>query len=349
MPGGTSLTERVVHLLLVVASVVLCFVAAELLGRFWLSDWPFEEPMRSLAYLTEKDKTLRWRYPPSDSRNSLGLRNEEVREKLPGTLRVVVLGDSMVWSGETSSGRLYTEVVEHELSRRLPVEVINAGVPGYTTYQALEFLRIYGLDMRPDIVLHGITFNDVYHPYLHRPTNDSLLGWEPDARLNRFDPEPFLNQLVAWSQIAHWLVAQGERHLARLTGARRFGFERRGDFYLAWKDYGWRDTEHLLSEMAKMLDARGIALAFMVFPVSEQFVHSDPAVDREYLLFPQREVARICREIGVPCLDLTDAIGQAGGETLYRDYLHLAPEGNDIVARRLPRFLRQSFPEKFTP
>src|SRR5215831_13184093 len=29
-------------------------------------------------------------------------------------------------------------------------EVINAGIPGYTTYQELEFLKIYGLYMEPD-------------------------------------------------------------------------------------------------------------------------------------------------------------------------------------------------------
>jgi hypothetical protein len=31
------------------------------------------------------------------------------------------------------------------------IEVINAGIPGYTTYQELEFLKVYGLDMKPDL------------------------------------------------------------------------------------------------------------------------------------------------------------------------------------------------------
>jgi hypothetical protein len=33
------------------------------------------------------------------------------------------------------------------------LEVINAGIPGYTTYQEFEFLKIYALDMEPDVVV----------------------------------------------------------------------------------------------------------------------------------------------------------------------------------------------------
>jgi hypothetical protein len=39
--------------------------------------------------------------------------------------------------------------------------VINAGMPGYTTYQELEFLKLYGLEMEPDLVVLGFVFNDV--------------------------------------------------------------------------------------------------------------------------------------------------------------------------------------------
>ena len=67
--------------------------------------------------------------------------------KPPGTTRLLFLGDSLIWSGDTSSGELYTEVLERRLNARalnspLAFEVINAGIPGYTTYQELEFLKM---------------------------------------------------------------------------------------------------------------------------------------------------------------------------------------------------------------
>ncbi|MEJ2230757.1 MAG: hypothetical protein P8X46_06220, partial [Nitrospirales bacterium] len=60
--------------------------------------------------------------------------------KKTGAYRILFLGDSLIWSGETSSGQLYTEVLEDRLNSRFSnrdnfFEVINAGIPGYTTYQ----------------------------------------------------------------------------------------------------------------------------------------------------------------------------------------------------------------------
>jgi hypothetical protein len=56
-------------------------------------------------------------------------------------------------------------------------------VPGYTTYQELEFLKIYGLDMKPDLVILGFVFNDLFYPYLHRPTKHGLLSDDPESLL----------------------------------------------------------------------------------------------------------------------------------------------------------------------
>jgi len=109
--------------------------------------WPFETPMVVPPYLTPKDATLRWRFSAKDGRNSLGLRNREVDAKDPQDFRILFLGDSLIWSGDTSSGKLYTEVIETSLNQALRrpaarVEVINAGIPGYTTYQELECSRL---------------------------------------------------------------------------------------------------------------------------------------------------------------------------------------------------------------
>src|SRR5262250_3032485 len=137
------------------------FAALEMRERRRLEAWPFERPLYVPKYLSARDAPLRWRFSPGnflvddlnrEGRNSLGLRNRELEPKKPGTRRILFLGDSLIFSGETSSGELYTAVLEHRLNsrsggRNVPVEVINAGVPGYTTYQELEFLKIYGLDM----------------------------------------------------------------------------------------------------------------------------------------------------------------------------------------------------------
>ncbi|MGB3509482.1 MAG: hypothetical protein WBA93_09590 [Microcoleaceae cyanobacterium] len=53
----------------------------------------------------------------------------------------MILGDSLVWSGEKSSGKLYTEVLDRNFNNlgltEKKIEVINGGIPGYTTCQEL--------------------------------------------------------------------------------------------------------------------------------------------------------------------------------------------------------------------
>jgi hypothetical protein len=175
-------------LVLLVFSVCFILLAGELRIRHTVRASPFETVLYVPDYLTIRDTTLRRRFSPSGRRNSLGLRNREVGLKNTGTFRILFLGDSPIWSGETSSGELYTAVLERRLNSRFPndpnsFEIINAGIPGYTTYQELEFLKIYGIDMRPDLVVLGLVFNDVYYKSLHRPTNQQLLDGEPATYL----------------------------------------------------------------------------------------------------------------------------------------------------------------------
>ena len=329
---------------LAVVSVVLFFLSAELLVRYMIPAWPFETALYMPDHLTTRDIPLRWRFSSSDGRNSLGLRNREISPKNPGTFRILFIGDSLVWSGETSSGELYTEVLEQRLNARSvaqlnSLEVINAGIPGYTTYQELEFLKIYGLDMEPDIVILGFVFNDVYYKYLHRPTKQKMLGREPTAHLYHFNPDTFPGHLFARSHLAHQIVSMSEILWKRIVGRPVFPFEQRGDFYLAWKHYGWDHARALVRDMHSLLRQQGVPLVVLVFPVSDQVNEEYRNLDQAYVFYPQRKIREICEEYAIPMLDLTEAIYREGGIKLFRDYLHLNERGNDVVANELQKYL----------
>jgi lysophospholipase L1-like esterase len=331
-------------------------VALEIRQRRRLEAWPFERPLYVPAYLSARDAPLRWRFSPGkvldnrEGRNSLGLRNRELEPKKPGTRRILFLGDSLIWSGETSSGELYTAVLEHRLNsrsggRNVPVEVINAGVPGYTTYQELEFLKIYGLDMKPDLVVLGFVFNDVYYKYFHRPSynqatgKNTLLNEDPDVYRHRFDPNGFPGALFGWSYLAHDVVHRGEQFLKRRTRQPIFPFEEHVDFYLAWKSYGWANVRALIGDMKALLAERRVPLELLVFPISDQVNDAYRKLDEAYVLYPQRKIREICDEYAIPMFDLTDSIYRNGGTTLFRDYLHLNGKGNDIVADEIEKHL----------
>jgi lysophospholipase L1-like esterase len=326
------------------AGVSACFVflSAELLVRYMIPAWPFENPLYIPDYLSARDASLRWRFSSTGGRNSLGLRNREVAAKRPGTLRILFVGDSLVWSGETSSGELYTKVLEQRLNARSVAsvnsfEVINAGIPGYTTYQELEFLKIYGLDMEPDLVILGFVFNDVYYKYLHKPISQKMLGREPTAHLHHFNSDTFPGYLFARSHLAHQIVSMSEMLWKRILGRPVFPFERRGDFYLAWKPHGWEYARALIREMRSLLRQKGVPLVVLVFPISDQVNHEYRKLDEAYVLYPQRKIHEICEDHGIPILDLTDTVYREGGVTLFRDYLHLNGKGNDVVANELEK------------
>jgi lysophospholipase L1-like esterase len=341
----TPSAVKVARFTLFLASLSLSLLFAELVIRHKVDAWPFERPMVVPSYLTPKDATLRWRFSASDDRNSLGLRNREVGAKSPQDVRILFLGDSLIFAGDTSSGKLYTEVIESSLNRapRHPatrVEVINAGIPGYTTYQELEFLKLYGLDMQPDLVVLGFVFNDLYYPYLHKPTASQMLDMEPSILLHRFDTRAFPGRLFARSYLAHEVVFTGRRGLWKLTRHPYFRFERREDTYLAWTSYGWDMTTPLLREMRDLLARQGVKLSIVVFPVVDQVDDAYRALDLDHVLYPQRRIGAICSALAVPCLDLTESLHAAGGKGLYRDYLHLNKKGNDVVAAEITRFVR---------
>ena len=257
---------------------------------------------------------------------------------------MLFLGDSLIWSGETSSGELYTEVLERRLNARSPnransFEVINAGIPGYTTYQEFEFLKIYGLDMEPDLVVLGFVFNDVYYKYYHKPTRQKFLARDPTAHLHHFDSDTFPGILFSRSHLAHQIVSVSEILWKKVVGRPVFPFEQRGDFYLAWKPYGWGRVRGLIGEMQTLLRERGVSLVVLVFPMSDQVNDSYRRLDERYVLYPQRKIREICDDLGIPILDLTETLYRDGGIKLFGDHLHLNAKGNNVISNELENYL----------
>jgi len=336
---------------LLIVSIFFAFLFLEGLARYIIKAWPFEQP--TITYnLTSKDKNLRWRFGPGSGLNSLGLRNREIGRKRANSFRILYLGDSLVWSGETSSGALYTQTIESNLNealgyRNTRIEVINAGIPGYTTYQEVEFLKQYGLDMQPDLVILGFVFNDLYYKYLSKPTKNNILGREPEVQLNRFNTDTRLGAVFARSYVAHRVYYALENILKKLRGYPYFPFEYRTDFCLAWKKHGWKHAKRLIKECKDLLEERKIKLILVMYPMRDQVDDRYLEIDADYVLYPQKRVKEICSAYDIHYFDLTIAIHSNGGIQLYRDYLHFNEKGNDIVAAVITDYLIANWTDQF--
>jgi hypothetical protein len=95
--------------------------------------------------------------------NSRGLRDrrEFSYDKPEGTVRVLALGDSHTQGYEARQEATYAAVLERYLIKRgLQAEVLNAGVSGFSTAEALAFLENEGYRYQPDVVVLGFYAND---------------------------------------------------------------------------------------------------------------------------------------------------------------------------------------------
>lgn len=101
--------------------------------------------------------------------NSAGFLAKEFEPKPPGVFRILSLGDSCTF-GVTAGHRViryawrpYPQRLEKLMAARLgegKVEVINAGAPGYNSYQGLLLLRTKLRNLEPDLVTVRHGWND---------------------------------------------------------------------------------------------------------------------------------------------------------------------------------------------
>ena len=122
------------------------------------------------SVLTVDDPVLDWRLTPNYSDvkagiyiNSLGFRGREFKkEKEAGIFRIIALGDSCTF-GVGSQGTTYPEILEKELNNSVnKYEVINAGVPGYTSSQVFLYLQRDLLSYKPDLILVYVGWNNIW-------------------------------------------------------------------------------------------------------------------------------------------------------------------------------------------
>src|SRR5688572_973089 len=90
--------------------------------------------------------------------NENGLRDRQHSyERQNDSKRILVLGDSFAWGYGVEESERFSQLLEEELG----VEVINAGVSGYSTDQELLWYRSEGIKYETDLVVLVMAGNDV--------------------------------------------------------------------------------------------------------------------------------------------------------------------------------------------
>ncbi len=177
------LKEKVRKLLLLICSVGLTFVVLEIGMRVWICNFAGERHVLKYASIKQLEKKYtnikpRWsvhrylgHYPTpgfkkgENKHNSLGYRGDEiVLPKPEGQFRIVCLGGSTTYTTGLKNYQMsYPNLLERELQQRgyKNIDVVNAGVGAYASWESLINFELRVLDLDPDMIIiyHGV--NDI--------------------------------------------------------------------------------------------------------------------------------------------------------------------------------------------
>ncbi len=202
------------RLLSLALGLFLAFVLAELVVLVFVGEQP-KFPRRVVAApwgLRYNEPEARYRHKSADVNvrfriNAAGMRADRdyPYEKPPGVKRIICLGDSFTVGYEVDVEDCFASLVQQELNRAgMNVEVLNAGVSGFSTAEEYLYLKRELMKYGPDLVIISFFGNDPHDNVrtgLFRIRDDQLTPWRqqyvPLGRVGNFLNENWLFNLLS--------------------------------------------------------------------------------------------------------------------------------------------------------
>jgi len=264
--------------------------------------------------------------------NSLGLRDREYGPPPEGGVRIFFMGDSFVFGNRVPLDDTVTKVLERVLRERLrprPVEVVNGGLPGYSTIQELKFFEETVDIVEPDVVLLGICVgNDIWDNLLYQTRNATDGGggaWRAGGGGLRAKVTLLLKRSDLYLLIRRSFNQTFRGAEVQDTHAQR---------PLEMVAPALRLTEDAVQGFAEATRRRGIGFAVLLIRVPDRVIPlgTQDDLNRQFRAFAERE--------GIEVYDLSPQFEDQRKGALYYT-VHWTPRGHEVVAEAAADFLLQ--------
>lgn len=251
--------------------------------------------------------------------NRWGFRGPDWEErKAPGTLRVLLLGDSFVFGEGVRWEDTLGERLEALLTPALgaPVEVLGVAVGGWSTQDEIVYLRHFGARFEPDLVLVVYVLNDAGYPVGVDLWERFRRAYEAPEWLRRSYLASFLYTRIA----RDWI---GRRYVESMVASGVTQSER------------WERSFLLLSRGGAIAERIGARYGVVLFPFLYQLDERHP-----FLALHER-VRSACARAGIPFRDLLPAfVGRPYADLwVHPSDQHPNEEGQRIAAEAIARFV----------
>jgi lysophospholipase L1-like esterase len=323
---------------------VLLFVALELIARIvlWRTDTSVEQSAGfgfsqtgygDLAPNLDSVERILPNRPYHLKTNSTGLRDMDEVSDDPAVFRVLALGDSFTYGYYVHNEEAWPARLEETLNQRLSTrfQVLNAGVPGFTIVDELQYLREKGLALEPDLVVIGFYTNDIFdfypqiREYFARPV---ILQQAVPSAPQENNIVSFLRQNSALfnillrlrggfsqqqieSEINH--VTPTIPGLQELYRDMLFLNPRKPEYQEEWDSYTW-----YFKEAVDLLAQKAIPLVLLAFPDLAELPIQGGLPD-----YPQQFLAQLTTDVNTPYLDLLPVFRKQGDiQSLYLMYFN---------------------------
>lgn len=310
--------------------------------------------------------------------NSLGFRGPEFpREKEPGVIRILAIGDSMTFGLDANIADGYVAQLESRLNAAAPdrrFEVINGGVSGYNTWNEVNFLARRGLALAPDIVVFQFCFNDTGDPislissvsYFHFKSLPDGLFPSPDMLRSNEETILTINRQTMSLRAAllftlrkhsrlfgyfnrAWAGWQASRAMqpAAPTAEPDSAPQPRSFFHDAvasladtsTPEFAWLRSN--FARLKSLSDEHNLPVIVLVPPINLQIAGTNDAYNAAY-----DNVVALAREQGFAVCAPLDALrrranGNPGQLFIGSDEVHFNKMGNEIIAEELRKEIEQ--------
>jgi len=326
-PGGREVLARVksVTWRLALSAAVFCVVGEVALRLVFWNGMSFGRHGGPLVARFERDFRLNRFDGPSRGPDCSA-------PKAPGTLRVMVLGDSITWGqGVRDEDDLYTSRLGLLLRKRKPqVEVAALARGGRELIGHVEQTRKWGPELQPDVIVYQWYVNDIEIGDEQRPAADRI--WR------RLFVHPVL---VRYSYLWFFLDYQADLLLPQHPKTyRAFLLENFGP-----GTPGWVRFETLFREWAAAAKALTPRVLVVLFPHLEGSTHPLATI--------HDQMRDLCRVTGVEVVDFVESLEDFRNDprTLHATPYdaHPSAEVHARLAEVLDKRLVELWPRLFEP